>query len=50
MELKSDTLKKQIKAFRSIGENMIADMLEYKLKITLEREEYLKNKELWEKV
>lgn len=48
MELKSKTLKRQIELYEKNGEYTIADMLRNELRIALENEEYLRNKELWD--
>lgn len=50
MELKSQTLKRLIEKYENAGELTIADLLRNDLRIALEREEYLRNKELWERV
>lgn len=50
MELESQTLKRLIEKYEKTGEITIADLLRNDLIIALEREEYLRNKELWERV
>lgn len=44
----SDKIKNQIKQFELKGEYTIADLLRNDLRIALQREEYLKYKDLWD--